>query len=634
MTANRKSSADISAKSCRLLLDAAPLAIWRLDADNRVLFANRRAADAIGLAPSDVIGRFATDLFAGPAGKWLAGNREVVETATPVVGVVEKTIAASGETRWLRIDKFPDAEENGKRRGLSVYLQDVTEFKTIETALRESEQHCANVIEFFPDPTMIIDRDGVLVAWNHAMEELTGVKARDIVGKGDHEYALPFYGERRPILIDLAMQPHDEVVAKYTFLERRGGAIAGEAYTPRLGKEKAHLYATATVLRDSKGEVVGAIESVRDNTARKLAEDQARDTNEKLAALVQVLEEQSRYNDIMSEMREFLQACSTMAETAPIILASMKKLFPATDGAMFLLSPSRTELETVAKWGDFPEDIDDNLFPPENCWGLRRGRPYAIGDVANGLLCRHVKHPPSHWYACLPLMAKGDVLGLLHLRGRAADAAAEGRQAMTGVVKSATSLTEILSLSIANIKLRETLSNQSIRDPLTALFNRRFMEETLHREILRAMRKPAQIGVVMLDIDHFKKFNDIYGHAAGDQVLTQLAKYFRGRLRESDFVCRYGGEEFTIILPECPAAEAVMRANRVREEVKLLKVYHLGQELGAISLSMGVAAYPDYGTTVDDLLRVADVALYRAKEEGRDRVVLGQLPDLSTRRTE
>jgi len=238
------------------------------------------------------------------------------------------------------------------------------------------------------------------------------------------------------------------------------------------------------------------------------------------------------------------------------------------------------------------------------------------------------------WYSCLPLIAKGDVLGLLHLRSRAGDAEADAKNAMARVFKVANSLTEVLSLSIANIKLRETLSNQSIRDPLTNLFNRRFLEETLHREILRSLRKRTQIGVIMIDIDHFKKFNDIYGHAAGDLVLVQLAKFFRARIRESDFVCRFGGEEFTIIFPESSAEDALRRADRLREEAKLLKIYHLGQELGSITLSIGVSAYPLYGTTVEDLLRVADVALYHAKNAGRDRAVLGQLPDISTQRPE
>lgn len=182
---------------------------------------------------------------------------------------------------------------------------------------------------------------------------------------------------------------------------------------------------------------------------------------------------------------------------------------------------------------------------------------------------------------------------------------------------------EYLSLSIANIKLSEKLTRQSVRDPLTRLYNRRYMDEIIQHEILRAARQQNRIGIVMVDIDHFKQINDTYGHEAGDEYLIRLADFFKLKIRSSDFVFRYGGEEFMLILPESSVEDTYKYAESLRIEIKNLKINFRGQLLPLITLSFGIAAYPDHGLETIELLRVADKALYRAKEEGRDRVIIG-----------
>jgi diguanylate cyclase (GGDEF)-like protein len=179
----------------------------------------------------------------------------------------------------------------------------------------------------------------------------------------------------------------------------------------------------------------------------------------------------------------------------------------------------------------------------------------------------------------------------------------------------------MLSLSLSNIRLRENLSNQSIRDPLTGLFNRRYVEENLQREISRAARKKEPVGVVMIDIDHFKTFNDLHGHAAGDRVLVELAGFLQSQMRGADIVCRYGGEEFTLILPECTLDNTIRRANQLVADARQTTVQDGGRTLGHITLSMGVAAYPEHGANPAALLAAADAVLYKAKQAGRDRVV-------------
>ena len=356
---------------------------------------------------------------------------------------------------------------------------------------------------------------------------------------------------------------------------------------------------------------------------KAVEEEKVKQAQETLSTINKRLEERNRQNSIMSEMRELLQSCSTIQEMPPIITVSITKLFPNADGALFLMNNSRTDLQSVAKWGDFPEEVDENIFKPDACWGLRRGRIHEVEDVKIGPICPHLKHPPFAPYMCLPLIAKGDILGLLHLRIKPSTSGEDSWNTIADLKETVVIFAEYLSLSIANIRLWERLTDQSIRDPLTGLFNRRYMEETIQREILRAAKNQTKIGIIMADIDHFKSFNDTHGHKAGDELLLKLADFFKFEIRGSDIACRYGGEEFILILPGASTEGAYKRAEHLREEVKNLKVYFHDQLLSSITLSMGIAIYPDHGIELNDLIQVTDTALYKAKEQGRDRVISG-----------
>jgi len=287
------------------------------------------------------------------------------------------------------------------------------------------------------------------------------------------------------------------------------------------------------------------------------------------------------------------------------------------------MSSSRTELQSVARWGDLPEEEDENIFGPDACWSLRRGRIYEVEDVTVGPICPHIKHQPFMPYICLPLIAKGDILGVLHLRTKPSISGEDRWNTIADLKEIVIVLAEYLSLSIANIRLWERLTDQSIRDPLTRLFNRRYLEETIQREIQHATRNQNKIGIIMADVDHFKNFNDKYGHEAGDELLVKLADFFKAKIRGSDVACRYGGEEFILVLPGSSAEGTYKRAESIREEVKNMKVYFHDVTLPSITLSLGTASYPDNGRDLNSLVQVADSALYKAKEQGRDRVVSG-----------
>ena len=250
-------------------------------------------------------------------------------------------------------------------------------------------------------------------------------------------------------------------------------------------------------------------------------------------------------------------------------------------------------------------------FTATDCWALRRGRVYPPAGSPKALPCRHLAPGQEEGSLCVPIAVTGKTIGLFHALRLPAESQA-----------FAVSVAEHIGLALSNLMLRTDLRQLSIRDPLTGLFNRRYMEETLELEISRAERKEHAIGVIMLDIDHFKTFNDRFGHAAGDELLQSLGQLIRANLRAGDVACRYGGEEFVLIMPEASEEAAQRRAEELRVRAHEMEVRHLDTVLGPVSLSLGVGLYPDHGRTRDAILAAADAALYKAKQAGRDRVVI------------
>jgi diguanylate cyclase (GGDEF)-like protein len=223
------------------------------------------------------------------------------------------------------------------------------------------------------------------------------------------------------------------------------------------------------------------------------------------------------------------------------------------------------------------------------------------------------------------MVAQGNTIGVFHLEFQST--AGSRYESDTESVRDlrqrlAVSIASHVALSLASLQLRETLREQSIRDPLTRLFNRRFLEESLQRELQIASRKKQSIAILFLDLDHFKKFNDTFGHDAGDLVLQSLADLFRSFFRTTDICCRYGGEEFAIILPESTSQDAGTRADALRSEVKNLRLQYKKEPLGMLTVSVGVAAFPEHGSRSEELLKLADQCLYESKARGRDVVTV------------
>lgn len=245
------------------------------------------------------------------------------------------------------------------------------------------------------------------------------------------------------------------------------------------------------------------------------------------------------------------------------------------------------------------------------------------------IVCPHLRSSAWSSHLCVPMQAYGASLGVLVLQGDAPTAALaeeESAAAFAFQRKFVETLTEHLALALANVRLREALRVQSVRDPLTGLFNRRYMEESLERSISGAARHQQSVSVLLLDLDHFKEFNDTHGHAAGDALLREVANFLQTHTRREDVACRYGGDEFVLILPEVSLHAGLARAEQIREAFKGSVEGRENSGRTLPTLTIGLAAAPEHGLSSKVLLEVADAALYKAKRDGRDRVAVGNPP--------
>ena len=600
----------LSEQNFRSSMDSSSIGIRISDNKDNTCYVNQAFMDIFGYKNMEEIKASPPPEHYAPEAHaaWISRHEKLLRGESMPKQVDIDIIRPDGTVRHLDVS-MKQVFWDGKQQNQTLY-NDITERKLAEEAQHESEAKYRLIVENSIDIIFTLDGEGNFIYVSPSAKKILGYNPDDLVGH-------PFQSIVHPDDVKIV-----QAAVKRNTVDGHQTPGGTEYRVRHYSGEWRWHNGTGNSVRDAEGKFLYFLGIGRDITEMKRLEQETKHANEQLTSMVKRLEEQQRQSAILTDMRDMLQACSKMEETAPIIMGFMKKLFPASQGALFLLSNSRSDLESVVTWGNFPVSPENNVFPPDACWGLRRGRAHVVEDPLIGPICPHLIHTPSAPYVCLPLMAKGDILGLLHLKN-AFSTNGSGLQEIADLRQMATTLSEYLSLSIANVKLSESLSRQSIQDPQTGLYNRRFMEESLLREITRAARKNTPIGIIMGDLDHFKKFNDVYGHAAGDKIIAQIGKLFNDKFRGSDIACRYGGEEFLIILPETSLADTIKRADSLREEIEKMEMVFQGQILGTITMSMGVAAYPDNGTRMDELLRVSDTALYKAKQEGRDKVVSG-----------
>ncbi|MEP7043906.1 MAG: GGDEF domain-containing protein [Dokdonella sp.] len=356
---------------------------------------------------------------------------------------------------------------------------------------------------------------------------------------------------------------------------------------------------------------------LREQRRRTLGQALLERSNAELAATLSTSRQLADSMRNLSEFGEMLQGCRNLDEAIVGVRSTLVHLLPGCAGTLNLINPSQNLVEAMTSWGTHAIETSP-LFAPDDCWSLRRGQPFPPNDAACSFICKHVVLPdplhPDAAYLCVPLVANGEIFGVLHLTSPH-DIGAETRGVMIAAA-------EQISLTLANLRLQESLRTQSLRDALTGLFNRRYLESSLEREVLRAQRHALTFAVLMIDIDDFKRFNDEHGHDAGDALLSEFGRLLQRSLRTEDIVCRYGGEEFIAILTDADPDIARQRAEAIRAEVQRLELRHRNEICGRITVSIGIALYPTHGTLAADLLHRADKALYASKRAGKDRVTL------------
>jgi diguanylate cyclase (GGDEF)-like protein len=315
-----------------------------------------------------------------------------------------------------------------------------------------------------------------------------------------------------------------------------------------------------------------------------------------------------------------IQSVQTLQGAYDVIQSRMPTLLPGYGGVVLVSEGSPPLMEPRTSWGDIP-DYALKPISMSSCRAFQYGARYLSTDPV-GPHCDHLPADDAADSMCISLMMHGEPLGLLHLRHYEPSFAPLGESSDEAFRQRVEAAAVHIAINLGNLRLRDTLRSQSIRDPLTGLFNRRYLEESMIRELSRATREQYPVGVIMLDLDYFKRINDSWGHEAGDAVLRDVGSVLRNGIRTGDIACRYGGEEFLAILPGVELNVTLQRAEQLLEKIRSLRVQHLGVDMGSITASLGVAAYPEHGDDCDALLRAADSALYESKQAGRDRVTV------------
>lgn len=382
----------------------------------------------------------------------------------------------------------------------------------------------------------------------------------------------------------------------------------------------------------SGGAVAGLAFDVNELKQREAELTHARADAEQLALQAQqslALERQrKREARLLSELGEWLQSCKTLTELFQVIGRYMAQIFSGTSGELYIYSNSRDVLDGVCAWNRQQQLVDH--FQPDECWALRRGRMYKHGAGLVNFPCGHAHDvdpaDANAAYLCLPIIAHGDTVGLLHIRFAGLKAGPGASSMDEDACAFAVQCSEQISLAIANVKLRDELRDQSTRDPLTGLFNRRFFFDSCRQALHQASRAGDPVSVISLDADHFKRFNDTHGHDAGDTVLRSLSDLLGSMFQGRDVVARLGGEEFSVLLPGCTTERATARANEIRQRVEELRIRYRDLMLPRMTISAGVASAPQHGQTTQDLLRAADEALYVAKNAGRNQIHVAVAP--------
>jgi diguanylate cyclase (GGDEF)-like protein/PAS domain S-box-containing protein len=482
--------------------------------------------------------------------------------------------------------------------GLAI-MRDVTESRLAEEGKRISEDRYRELFENAYDMVYTHDLAGKITSVNKAAERIIGYSRAEALQLRFSQFVAPEFQQAARRMIDRQIADEAPITRELDIIAKDGRHVTVEVSNRLIFRE---------------GKPVGVQGIARDITERKKTEEALQQANKKLEAWVRELEQRTREMTLLSEMGDILRACLTTEEVYEVIVRVAQEIFPQHGGALFVIGPLRNIVEAVAEWGNI--DGVELTFTPDECWALRRGRIHWVEDTRTGLLCKHLQNPLPSGYLCVPMMAQSEAVGVLHLRQP------EGTKIPEAKRRLAMAMAEHVGMALSNLRLHETLRNQSIRDQLTGLFNRSFMEESLELELRRAVRSQQPLSLIMLELDNFQLINENYGLDVGDSILRRTGMLLQANVRKGDIACRYSNQTYVIVLPQGNFDVSRQRAESLCDLARTLEVKYQSAQVGQITASVGLAVFPGHGQTVENLLRSAEAALNRAKNSGGDSVVV------------
>ncbi len=476
--------------------------------------------------------------------------------------------------------------------GLAI-IRDVTERTMAIDEKRISEERYRELFENAYDMVYTHDLDGTITSINKAAERLLGYSRTEALQMRFYQFVAPEFQQIARRMIDRQIADQAPMTQEIEIISKDQERVTLEVCNRLVFRE---------------GVPVGVQGIARDISERKKSEEALQKANKNLEAWVQELEHRTREMVLLSEMGDILRACRTTEEIYEVIVRVSREIFPVEGGALYVIGPLHNIVEAVAQWGDAGQP--KLTFSPDECWALRRGRVHWVEDTRVGLLCNHLQSPPPRGYLCVPMMAQSETVGVLHLAQPADTQMPEAKQRL------AMAMAEHVAMALSNLRLNETLRNQSIRDQLTRLFNRNFMEESLELELRRAVRSRSSLTVIMLAVDDFQTLNENYGLDIGDSLLRRTGILLQSHVRKGDIACRYSGHTYAIILPNISLEVSRERGKTLCDLMRTLEIRYQDEQVCHASASVGLAAYPNHGKTVEDLLRSAEAALNRARKSG------------------
>jgi len=601
----------------RTVTDNIPDGIFAKDTEGRYLLANKAFAAIHGVkSPDELLGKSVFDLFPKERATALHTDDLLVMRSGGAATETERTaVDAEGNVKVLQTIKVPLIDTSDAVVGIVGLHRDITRRKEAEQKLRQSEANLAaaqRIAHFGSVELDLVNPDEPEknpVRWSDEVFRIFGYTAgvEEPSRRAFFSIVHPDNREELRKSLDLALREAKPYAVDFRIIRPDGA--------------ERYIHERGDIIFDPKThKPLKLVGSVQDVTERVQADIRLHNANQELGERVLELQQRSKEMNLLSEMGSHLQSCNEASEAFTNIGVVAEQLFPNWAGAVCVTSASRIAVETVAEWGSTGNA--ERVFAPDDCWALRRGQPQSFRRGEKTSPCRHLNLTKLTESLCIPMVAQGETIGIMSLQRTHSPEQQESEIGTMGEAERrlAEVLAKQVALALGNLKLRESLKNQSICDSLTGLFNRRYMEESLEREFSRAKRNKTAVAIIMMDLDHFKRFNDTFGHQAGDALLRALGDLLKRSTRGQDMACRYGGEEFAIVLSDANLEGALKRAETLRQQVKQLSVEYAGQLLGAVSISMGVALFPEHGTTMSEVLRASDQALYCAKREGRDRV--------------